>query len=77
MVDIGVGAVVVGAVVVGAVVGAVGGVLGVDPVLVMPLHALTTITSTRPMTTRKAHFGKTLMSILLSKKYGSPVSTTP
>ena len=61
---------------VGAVVGAVVGVLGVDPLLVVPPHALTPITRTKPMTTSKARFGNTLMSVLLSKQCSSLVSTT-
>jgi len=62
---------------VGAVVGAVVGVLAVDPVLVVPPHALTPITRTRPMTMSKARFGTTFMSVLLSKQGSSLVSTTP
>ncbi len=80
VVDVGVGAVVgvgVGAVVgvgVGAVVGV--GVLGVAPVLLVPSQAVTTITSTRPMTTRKARVGNIFMKVLLRKQCGSLVSTT-
>src|SRR6266702_2687398 len=62
---------------VGAVVGAVVGVLGADPVLVVPPHALTPITSTRPMTMSKARFGTTFMSVLLNKQCSSLVSPTP
>ncbi len=59
---------------VGAVVGV--GVLGVAPVLLVPSQAVTTITSTRPMTTRKARVGNIFMKVLLRKQCGSLVSTT-
>jgi len=62
---------------VGAVVGAVVGVLAVDPVLVVLPHALTPITSTRPLTTKKAQCGNILMSVLLRKQGARLVSTTP
>jgi len=62
---------------VGAVVGAVVGVLAVDPVLVVLPHALTPITSTRPLTTKKARSGNILMSVLLRKQCARLVSPTP
>jgi len=52
-------------------------VVGVDPLLVVPPHALTVITSTRPRTTSQARFGNILMSVLLSKQGARLVSTTP
>jgi hypothetical protein len=62
---------------VAAVVGAVVGVLGADPLLVVPPHAMTTITSTRPRTTSQARFENILMSALLRKQGASLVSPTP
>jgi hypothetical protein len=62
---------------VGAVVGAVVGVLAVDPGLVVPPHALTPITSRRPLTTKKARCGNILMSVLLRKQSARLLSPTP
>ena len=53
------------------------GVLGADLVLVVPPHALTASTSTRPSTTSQARFGNILTSVLLSKQGARLVSPTP
>ncbi len=50
------------------------GVLGVDPVLVVPPQALTTITRTSPIATKNVRFGNTIMNVLLRKNCCTRVS---
>ena len=62
---------------VGALVGAVVGVLEVEPVLVLLPQALMIVTRTRPMTPRKKRFGNSIMRLLPIKNCCRLVSIAP